>query len=88
MLVICKALDIFTHLPVISQFNRLGGAVLGGVLGVIALYIVFAAIVLFAPFEDNGKVIAELEKSSFAGEMYENTELIDLINAGGKDGKN
>ena len=87
MLVICKVLDVFTHLPVINQFNRLGGAVLGGVLGIVALYIVFAAVVLLAPFEENGKVIAELEKSSFAGEMYENNMLINLIE-GEQDGKN
>ncbi len=87
MLVICKVLNVFTHLPVIKQFNRLGGAILGGVLGIITLYVVFAAVVLFAPFEENGKVIAELEKSSFAGEMYENNVLIELVK-GGQDGEN
>ncbi len=88
MHVICKILNVFSKLPVINQFNRIGGAALGGVIGVIVLYIVFAGIVFFAPFEENGRVIKELEKSSFAGEMYENNILLDLIQGtGGANGK-
>lgn len=85
-----KLLNIVTHLPVIRHFNRLGGAVFGGAAGILILYAVFAVIVLFVPFKNGDRVMAEIEKSSFASEMYENNILLNLIeqnSIGGLNGK-
>ena len=80
---IAKALNIFTKLPVIKQFNRLGGAVVGAFVGVLVVYIVFAVVVVVSPLKADSKVMAEIQKSSFASEMYENNILLGLLNKEG-----
>ena len=77
--IVSKVLNIFTKLPVIKQFNRLGGAVLGGVLGVLLLYIISAVLILFLPIDSQTTVMDEIEKSVFASEIYENNIILDLI---------
>ncbi len=76
---IAKALKVFTKLPVIKQFNRLGGAIAGAFMGVLVIYIVFALVVVISPLKADSKVMAEIEKSSFASEMYENNILLELL---------
>ncbi|MBQ9757661.1 MAG: CvpA family protein [Clostridia bacterium] len=77
-----KTLNIFTKLPVIKQFNRLGGAVLGGGIGIVVLYIIFAVLVLLAPFDENSKVMTEVNDSAFASQLYENNVILDFISKG------
>ena len=77
--IVIKAVDLVTKLPVIKQFNRLGGAVFGGIKGILVLYIVFALAVLFEPFDDNSEVIRNIEESTFAKGMYEDNVLFNLI---------
>lgn len=77
---IAKALNVFTKLPVIKQFNRLGGAIAGAFMGVLVVYMVFALAVVISPLKADSKVMAEIEKSSFASEMYENNILLELLN--------
>ncbi len=88
IVIICKiairlignTLNIFTKLPVIKQFNRLGGAVAGGLIGILILYIAFALMVAFAPLGSDSKVMTEIENSHLASEMYNNNILLNLIN--------
>lgn len=88
IVIICKiairlignTLNIFTKLPVIKQFNRLGGAVAGGLIGIVILYIAFALMVAFAPLGSDSKVVTEIENSHLASEMYNNNILLNLIN--------
>ena len=77
-----KLLNIFTKLPVIKQFNRLGGAVLGGGIGVVVLYIVAAALVLLSPFDPNSKIMTEINDSSFASQLCENNVILEFLNKG------
>ncbi len=76
---IAKALNVFTKLPVIKQFNRLGGAIAGAFIGVLMVYIVFALVVVISPLKEESKIMTEIEKSSFASEMYENNILLELL---------
>ena len=88
IVIICKiaiklignCLNIFTKVPVIKQFNRLGGAVAGGLIGIVLLYIVFAVIVTTSLLGSGSKVMGEIEKSHLASEMYNNNVLLNLIN--------
>lgn len=77
-----NVLGIFTKLPVIKQFNRFGGGVLGGVIGVMVLYIVCAVMLLFSPIEQGSKVAHEIENSVFASEIYENNIILSFIGKG------
>ncbi len=80
--IITKVLNVFSKLPVIKQFNRLGGALLGGIKGILILYIVFAIVTVFVPFEKNSAIVKNIEESSFAGAMYEDNIILNLIGKG------
>lgn len=87
IVIICKiairlignALNLFARLPVIKQFNRLGGAVTGGLLGILVVYIVMALMVAFVPLDSLDGVTEEIQKSVFAEEMYNNNIILNLI---------
>ena len=83
-----KVFGAVAKLPVIRHFNRLGGAALGGAVGIIVLYAVFAAAVLFVPLKNGDKLTAEIEKSAFASEMYNNNVLLNLMEKKGVGGFN
>ncbi len=80
--VVGNLLGIFTKLPVIKQFNRLGGAVFGGIMGVMVLYILSAVLIMFSPLDPQSRVIYEIENSTFASEIYENNIILDFLGKG------
>lgn len=73
-----RVFGVFLHLPIIKQANGLGGAALGGLLGVLVLYTAFAAAAAFVPL-GNGYIAKAIEKSSFAKGMYEDNALLNII---------
>ena len=73
-----RVFGVFLHLPIIKQANGLGGAALGGLLGVLVLYTAFAAAAAFVPL-GNGCIAKEIEKSSFAKGLYEDNALLNII---------
>lgn len=73
-----RVFGVFLHLPIIKQANGLGGAALGGLLGVLVLYTAFAAAAAFVPL-GNGHIAKAIEKSSFAKGMYEDNALLNII---------
>lgn len=75
-------LGIFTKLPVIKQFNRLGGSVMGGIVGVFVLYLAGAIIILFAPFSSETEVSKEIDNSVFASEIYNNNLILNFVGKG------
>lgn len=80
--IVSRTFNIFTKLPVIKQFNRLGGAILGGLSGVLVLYIAFAVLFLFSPIDPQSRVAAEIEESTLASEIYENNIIVNFIGEG------
>ncbi len=80
--IVGNLLGIFTRLPIIKQFNRLGGSILGGLMGVLALYIISAVLILVSPVEPQSRLYKEIENSTFASEIYENNILLDYIGKG------
>lgn len=80
--VISSVLNIITKLPIIKQFNKLGGGVVGGIKGILLLYIVFAVMVVFVPFEEDSEVLRSIEESSIAGKMYTDNFILDMIDKG------
>lgn len=77
---IINLFDVFSHLPVIKQCNSLGGAVFGGVCGVLVLYIIAAVLVVLAPSVNKGRIAKEIESSVFARELYENNVILNIVN--------
>lgn len=80
--VVGNLLGLFTKLPIIKQFNRLGGAVLGGLIGVLVLYILSAVLILFSPIDPQSRLTYEIENSTFASEIYENNIILDFLGKG------
>ncbi len=77
--IVGKVFNIFTKLPVIKQFNRLGGMILGGISGVLVLYIACAALFLFSPLDPHSRIAYEIEHSTFASEIYENNIILNVL---------
>ena len=80
IMVIGKALDIVGKLPVIRQFNKLGGIVAGFAKGVLFCYIIFALLVVFAPMQNHGEVQKAIDSSTIASKMYYDNLLLKMIN--------
>lgn len=77
--IIAKALNLFTRLPVLKQFNSLGGAVAGGIIGIVVAYVAMALMVTCAPIESFDEVTNEIQDSTFAKEMYNNNIILNLL---------
>ncbi len=75
-------LDLFAKLPVIRQFNRLGGSILGGITGIAVAYLILALSIVALPMDTTGKVAEEINNSKIASQMYNNNILISLIDKG------
>lgn len=77
--IVGKIFNIFTKLPVIKQFNRLGGMIMGGMSGVLVLYIACAVLFLFSPLDPHSRIAYEVENSTFASEIYENNIILNVL---------
>ncbi len=81
--ILINLLGIFTKLPIIKQFNRLGGSVMGGIIGVFVLYVISALLILIQPLNSSQSVITkEIEKSVLASEICDNNIIIGILGKG------
>ena len=77
IVVIGKMLDIFAKLPVIKQFNGIGGLIAGFLQGALICYIIFAVLVLFVP--GNDMLQAQVDKSYIAMPMYYDNFILNFF---------
>ncbi len=79
-LVIAKhILEGITQLPIIKQFNKLGGFIFGAVEGLLTVYIIFAVIMLFNSSPTFLKVYEIINQSMFAKYFFENNFIINFM---------
>lgn len=78
---ISKTLNIIAKLPIVSTLNRLGGAIFGGIKGVLVLYIICLVVLIF-PEIGNGKIAENIASSQIANKFYTENLIVDII---GKD---
>ena len=69
---------LITKLPVIKQFDKLGGIIYGLVEGVIITYLALALISFIAPMT-NKSIINNINKSYIGSFMYNNNVLLNII---------
>ena len=80
--VILKAADILTKLPVISQFNYLGGGAVGLIKGVLIIWLIFSALLIFVA-SDSFVIIQENIDASYLGSiLYEKNIFKNAIMGG------
>lgn len=70
--------NLITKLPVIKQFDKVGGIIYGLVEGLIITYLALALISFITPMTD-GKLSESINKSYIGSQMYNNNILLNII---------
>ena len=71
--------DIITKLPIIKQFNKLGGTVYGVLRGLLIVYFVLAIAFLIVSATGNNSIISVIDGSIVTKFMYTNNILLNII---------
>lgn len=80
ILVFIKGLaNLITKLPVIKQFDNLGGIIYGVLEALIIIYGILAIISFISPLVSNLGIISAIQKSFIGNIMYNNNLLLKLI---------
>ena len=80
LLLLVKGLaDLLTKLPVIKQFDKLGGIVFGILQSLLIIYIALAIISFASPMMSETGIIEGLQKSYIGSVMYNNNLLLKII---------
>ncbi len=71
--------NLIAKLPVLEQFNEIGGIIFGAIRGIAFVYIVLLIISFVGQINSTNIVHTEIEKSLIAKEMYKNNIISLLI---------
>lgn len=71
--------DIITKLPIIKQFNKLGGTIYGGLRGLIVVYFILAIAFLIVSATGNNTILTLIDSSIITKFMYTNNLLLNII---------
>lgn len=79
-LIFVKALtNLITELPIIKQFDKLGGIIYGLLEGLIIVFIILAIISFISPLIEQTGIIIALNKSVLGSILYNNNLLLKII---------
>lgn len=78
LLVLMLFTDLITKIPIIKQFNKLGGTIYGFLKGALLVITVFAVIFVISPMVDES-FINQINSSLLGKFIYNNNILINLI---------
>lgn len=70
--------DLVAKLPILNQFNHLGGIIFGFLQGTLIVLVILAFISLFAPMLDES-IINNINDSMIASRIYANNILLNFI---------
>lgn len=80
LLIFVKAItNLITKLPVIKQFDELGGIVFGVVQALVIIYIILAIISVIAPIIGNYAITTLIGQSYIGSILYNNNLLLEII---------
>lgn len=68
-----------TNLPIIRQFNELGGAVYGVFQGLFIIYVALAVVFIIASTSVNTQIISTIESSHIGNFMYSNNLILKIL---------
>ena len=71
--------DVITKLPIIKQFNKLGGTIYGGLRGLVVIYFVLAIAFIIVSATGNDAIIKLVDSSIITKFMYTNNILLNII---------
>ena len=70
--------DLITKLPIIKQFDKVGGLIYGFLKGIVIITVIFAIVSLASPLLDV-KYVNTIEKSFLSKKLYHNNYIVELI---------
>ena len=70
---------VISDLPIIGQFNKVGGAIYGVLQGLLIIYILFAILSVFAPTMENSVILESINSSIIGKMMYNNNIILKII---------
>ena len=71
--------DVITNIPIIKQFNKLGGILYGIIRGLLLIYSILAIVFLVVSISGNSNIIQIIESSMLTKFMYESNILLNII---------
>lgn len=80
VLIFVKAIaNLIAKLPILSQFNKLGGIIFGLLKGFVITYGILAILLLVSPMFNEAEFFKELNNSFIGGMMYNNNIIVKMI---------
>lgn len=71
--------DIITKLPIIKQFNKLGGTIYGALRGLVLVYFILAIAFFIVSASGNNTILTLIDSSIITKFMYTNNLLLNII---------
>lgn len=71
--------DVITNIPIIKQFNEIGGIIYGIIRGLVIIYISLAVLFLIVSVTTNNNILSILNSSIITKFMYENNLLLNIL---------
>lgn len=77
--VLSIALNIISKLPILNQLNKIAGFFVGGLQGVLIVWIIFILITIFAGTELGGVAYKQVEESTILSYLYDKNVLLNIV---------
>ena len=71
--------DLITNIPIIKQFNEIGGILYGTIRGLALIYVILAIVFLITSITSNNEIITTINSSYITQFMYNNNILLNII---------
>ena len=71
--------DLITSIPIIKQFNEIGGVLYGTIRGLALIYVILAIVFLITSMTSNNNIIETINSSYNTQFMYNNNILLNII---------
>lgn len=71
--------DLITSIPIIKQFNEIGGILYGAIRGLAIIYVILAIVFLITSITANNSIIQMINSSYITQFMYNNNILLNII---------
>lgn len=70
--------NLIAKLPILNQFNKVGGIVYGAIRGILVIYVVLLIVSFVGQINPQNKLHTEIQKSFIAKEMY-SKNIVELL---------
>lgn len=79
LIVLVVISDFITSIPIIKQFNELGGVLYGIIRGLLLIYLILSIVFLVVSMSANNNILTVIESSIITEFMYKNNILLNII---------